>query len=98
MKNDTVMVSAGKDKGKKGKVLRVLADNKVIVEGVNRVKKNVRPTQENPKGGIVDVEAKIDASNLQLLCPRCGKQSRVGVKVLTGGEKKRICKKCQDII
>jgi large subunit ribosomal protein L24 len=98
-KNDSVLVIAGKDKGKKGKVLRMLAKrDKAIVEGVNMMKKHMRPTRDNPKGGIVAVESPIQISNIMLVCARCGKQTKIGYKKLTDGTKKRICKKCQEII
>ncbi len=98
-KNDTVVVLAGKDKGKKGKVLRVNAQiDKAIVEGVNLIKKHMRPTRDNPKGGIVSFESAIQVSNLMLVCPRCGKNSKTGHKKLTDGTKKRVCKKCQEIL
>ncbi len=98
-KNDTVVILAGKDKGKKGKVLRMLVkQDKAIVEGVNLIKKHMRPTRDNPKGGIVSFENPIQSSNLMLVCPRCGKNTKIGQKVLTDGTKKRICKKCQEIL
>lgn len=98
-KNDTVVVLAGKDKGKKGKILRMLAkQDKAIVEGVNLIKKHMRPTRDNPKGGIVSFENPIQVSNLMVVCPRCGKNAKIGQKSLTDGTKKRMCKKCQEIL
>jgi len=98
-KNDSVLVLAGKDKGKKGKVLRVDGKrDKAIVEGVNLIKKHMRPTRENPKGGILSMETPIQISNLMLVCSRCGKKTKIGYKKLTDGTKKRICKKCQKIL
>ena len=98
-KNDTVVILAGKDKGKKGKVLRMLVQqDKAIVEGVNLIKKHMKPTRDNPKGGIVSFENPIQVSNIMLVCPRCGKSTKIGHKKLTDGTKKRICKKCQEIL
>lgn len=98
-KNDNVQVTAGKDKGKKGKVLRTFPqDNRALVEGVNIVKKHMRPTRDNPKGGIFEVERPIHMSNLMFVCPRCSKATRVASKVLTDGTKKRMCKKCQEMV
>ncbi len=98
-KGDTVSVIAGKDKGKKGKVLKsFVKEGKLIVEGVNLVKKHLRPNRENPKGGIVPVEKPIQVSNVMLNCPKCAKNTRLSAKILTDGTKQRICKKCQEII
>jgi large subunit ribosomal protein L24 len=98
-KNDSVQILAGRDRGKKGKVLRVLAkQDKAIVEGVNLVKKHMRPTRENPKGGILSMETPIQLSNLMLVCARCGKRTKIGFKTLTDGTKKRVCKKCHEIL
>jgi large subunit ribosomal protein L24 len=93
-RNDTVEVIAGSDKGKRGRVLRILAeDNRVLVEHVRMIKKNVRPNpQKNIKGGIAEQEAPIQISNVMLVCPNCG-PSRVGHK-FEGGVKVRVCKKC----
>ena len=93
-RNDTVMVIAGADKGKKGRVLRVMPDaGKVLVEHVRIVKKNVRPNpQRNIKGGIAEQESPIQVSNVMLVCSSCG-PTRVGFKV-EGDTKVRVCKKC----
>lgn len=94
-KGDLVEVISGKDKGSQGTVLRALpAEGKVLVEGVAMVKKAQRPTPTNQQGGIVEQEAKIDASNVMLVCPSCGKPTRVGHGVNAEGKKVRICKKC----
>ena len=101
---DTVVVIAGKDKFTKdkkgnivpttGKVLKVFpATNKVIVEGVNMIKKHQKPTQTNQQGGIIEVEAPIDASNVMLLDPKTNKPTRVGIKVDENGNKIRVAKK-----
>ena len=93
-RNDTVEVIAGSDKGKRGRVLRVLIDeNRVLVEHVRMIKKNVRPNpQRNIKGGIAEQEAPVHISNVALVCPNCG-PSRVGYK-FEGDTKVRVCKKC----
>jgi large subunit ribosomal protein L24 len=93
--NDTVRVIAGEDRGTTGKVLRVsLKDNKVVVEGVNRVYKHVRRSQRNPQGGRLSKEMPISVSNVLLVCERCGKASRTGDRYLPNGAKERYCKKC----
>ena len=92
---DKVVVLSGKDKGKEGLVIRALpAEGKVIVEGVAVVKKAVRPSAQNQQGGFVEKEAAIDVSNVMLVCPRCGKPTRVGHDVNDKGDKVRVCKKC----
>ena len=94
-KNDMVMVITGKDKGKTGKVISVLAErSRAFVEKLNMVKKHQKPTQKMKQGGIVQKEASIHLSNLMIYCSKCGKGVRVGVKVDAKGERKRICKKC----
>lgn len=94
-KNDKVLIIAGKDAGKKAAVLQVFPRlNKVMVAGVNVVKKAVKPTKKSA-GGIIEVEKPIDASNVALLCPSCGKASRIGYEIAKNGEKSRICKACK---
>ena len=99
-KNDNVLVITGKDRGKKGRVLRVVPDkNRLIVEGVNLIKRHTRPNPaKNVKGGVVQREAALHASNVQLVCPECGAQTRVGHKVLDDGRKVRICRKCGGVV
>ena len=93
-KNDTVVVLAGEDKGKTGKVLKVLVEkNRALVEGVNMVSKSTKPSAKNPQGGIVKQEAPIHISNLNLVDPKSGKATRVGIKVTEDGKKVRIAKK-----
>lgn len=93
-KNDTVVVLAGEDKGKTGKVLKVLVEkNRALVEGVNMVSKSTKPSAKNPQGGIVKQEAPIHISNLSLVDPKSGKATRVGTKVTEDGKKVRIAKK-----
>jgi large subunit ribosomal protein L24 len=98
-KDDLVMIVAGKDKGKSGKVLRVLPEKeRVLVENLNLIKRHTRPSQTNNEGGIVEKEAPIAISNVQLLCPGCSKPARTGIKVLEDGSKARFCKKCNEIV
>ena len=93
-KDDTVIVIAGADKGKTGKVLKVLVEkNRALVEGVNMVSKSTKPSAQNPQGGIVKQEAPIHISNLSLVDPKSGKATRVGIKVTEDGKKVRIAKK-----
>lgn len=94
-KGDRVQVLSGKDKGAEGTVLRAIpAEGKVVVEGVAIVKKATRPNAANQQGGIIEQEAAIDASNVMLVCPTCGKATRVGHGKNAEGKKVRICKKC----
>ena len=92
-KGDKVVVLSGKDKGKEGTVL-VAKPSKVVGEGVAIVKKATRPNAQNQQGGIVEKEAAIDASNVMVVCPKCGKPSRMGHAVNAEGKKVRVCKKC----
>jgi len=97
-KKDTIMVIAGKDKGKTGKVLKVFPGiNKSIVEGVNFVKKHTRRTREDQKGGIIQKEALIHVSNLAIFCKGCNKPTKVGYNILKDGTKSRYCKKCNEV-
>ncbi|PNU21608.1 50S ribosomal protein L24 [Geothermobacter hydrogeniphilus] len=98
-KDDTVMVIAGKEKGKTGKVMRIIADsNRVVVENLNMVKRHTRPSQTNQDGGIVEKEAPLAISNVMLVCASCNKPTRTGVRVLDDGAKVRFCKKCNEIV
>ena len=99
-RNDTVVVTTGKDNGKRGRVLKVLpVKNRLIVEGVNIIKRHTRPNpQKNIKGGIVEREASLHASNVQLVCPECSTMTRVGHRILTDGRKVRICRKCEGVV
>ena len=99
-KNDNVVVVAGKDRGKRGRVLQVVPDkNRVVVEGVNFIKKHTRPNpQANIKGGIVEREASLHASNVQIVCPECGTPTRIGRQLLGDGRKVRICRKCDGAV
>jgi large subunit ribosomal protein L24 len=94
-KGDRVRVLSGKDKGKEGEVMRALPrEGKVIVEGVNIARKSQRPTRTTQQGGIIDKDMPIQVSNVALVCPSCGKPTRVGYKIDASGDKARICKKC----
>jgi large subunit ribosomal protein L24 len=98
-KNDIVMVMTGKEKGKSGKVLRLLPEQgKAIVERVNFVKRHARPSQKMRQGGILEKESPLPVSNLRILCPKCNKSIRVGKKRLEDGSKVRVCNKCGDIL
>ena len=99
-KNDNVVVLSGRDRGKRGRVLRVVqAKNRVVVEGVNFIKKHTKPNpQRNIQGGIVEREAALHASNVQIVCPECGRPTRVGRKVLEDGTRVRFCRKCQGVM
>ena len=96
---DTVVVLSGKDKGKQGKVLQVSPkEGKVIVEGLNIATKHVKPRRQGEQGGIVEAEAAMYASKVQLVCPKCGKATRIGHKILEDGSKVRVCKSCNEEI
>ena len=98
-KGDTVTIISGKEKGKKGKVLLVSSGkNRAIVEALNMTIHHERPSQRNPQGGLVEKEAPIHASNLMLVCTKCGKPTRVGRRNLEDGTKVRVCRKCSEII
>ncbi len=99
-RNDTVIVITGKNRGKRGRVLKLLPErNRVVVEGVNFIKRHTRPNpSRNIKGGVVEREASLHASNLQLVCPECGAQTRIGRRVLGDGRKVRICRKCEGVV
>ncbi len=97
-KGDNVLVVTGKDAGKKGKVIRVLPkNNKVVVEGLNKVKRHQKPSRTVPQGGILNIEAPMNASNVMLICGKCNKPTRVGKAVLET-ERARKCKKCGEIL
>jgi large subunit ribosomal protein L24 len=99
-RNDTVVVLSGKSKGRTGRVLRVLpSEGKAIVEGVNFVRKHAKANpQKNIKGGILERESPIHASNLMVVCGECGKPTRVGHKALEDGKNVRSCRRCGGIL
>jgi large subunit ribosomal protein L24 len=98
-KNDVVVVIAGDDKGKSGKVLKVFpGESRIIVEKVNFVKRHTRPTRSRIQGGILEKEAPIHVSDVMLLCPKCDAGVRVGHKELSDGSRVRVCRKCGEMI
>ena len=98
-KGDVVKVLTGKDAGKEGKVLRVIPkDNRLVVEGINRVKRHQKPNRSLPQGGIMRIDAPINRSNVMLVCSNCKKPTRLGTRILENKEKVRYCKKCNEII
>jgi large subunit ribosomal protein L24 len=98
-KNDTVIVIAGKDRGKKGKVRRALPnEDKVIVEGLNMIKRHSRAGRAARQAGIIELEAPIHVSNVMLLCGKCGNPTRISFSFLADGKKVRICNSCREVI
>ena len=98
-KGDKVMVLSGKDKGKTGAVIQAIPKKgKAVVEGINKVKRQTKPSQSNPQGGIIVKEAPVHAAKLMLVCPACDKATRVKSNVLANGGKVRVCKKCGETI
>lgn len=97
-KDDTVQVIAGKDKGKRGSVVRIVSKkDSVIVSGINIVKKAMKKRSQQDQGGIAEIEAPINISNVAIVCKKCGAPSKIGYK-LDGDKKVRICRKCGDIL
>jgi large subunit ribosomal protein L24 len=97
-KNDRVVVTAGKDKGKIGKVLKITLDKtRVVVEKVNMIKRHTRPSTKG-KGGIVEKEAPIHISNVSIICGKCTEVSRVGKRILQDGSRVRVCRKCGEFL
>jgi len=98
-KDDTVLVIAGKERGKTGKVVRVMRErDKVVIERINMIKRHRKPTGPQNPGGIVEKEAPLDVSNVMLLCRACEKPVRVGRKRLEGGSHVRMCRNCGEVI
>lgn len=97
-KNDLVLVIKGKDRKRTGKVIKALPkENKIIIEGLNLVKKHIRPRRQGEKGKIVEIPKPIYVSNVKLICPKCGDATRVGYNIVDK-KKKRFCKKCKKTI
>lgn len=97
-KGDTVVVISGQDKGKKGEILHAApAKNRVTVKGANMVVKHVKPRRQGEEGGRIEQEGTIDASNVMLVCPKCGKATRVAHQIVDG-KKVRVCKKCGKVM
>lgn len=98
-KGDTVVVLSGKDAGRRGKVVRTVpSEGKVIVEGVNIIKKHMRPTQKVMQGGIINQEAPLPSAKVMLVCGRCGKPTRVAKKTLADGRTVRACRRCGEVL
>ncbi len=98
-KSDVVIVMKGKDKGKKGKVLKVYPkNNRILVQGVNLAKRHMKQRSQDVPAGIIEIEATLHISNVMLLCSKCGKSSRAGYKILEDGTKMRICRRCGETI
>jgi len=98
-KNDTVSVITGKEKGKKGRVISVdPARNRILIERINLIKRHMKPSKRYAQGGIIEKEAPLHVSNVMLVCPKCGKPTRIGNAVLSDGKKVRMCKKCKEVI
>lgn len=93
VKNDSVVVLTGNDRGKTGKILKVFPDkNQAVVEGVNLMKRHSRPTRDLPQGGIIEKEGPINISNLKVVCPKCNRPTRIGIRILEDKSKVRYCK------
>jgi len=98
-KNDMVLVITGKDRGKKGKVRRALPkDGRVVVEGLNMIKRHSRARRAARQAGIVELEAPLHVSDVMLLCSKCKKPARVGIRTLEDGRKVRFCRTCQEVL
>ncbi len=98
-KNDQVIVLSGKERGKKGKVLRTIPDkSRVIIEGVNLVTRHRKPRKQGDAGGLIQQEAAINACKVMRICPKCSQPTRTGYQILANGSKTRICKKCGETI
>ena len=97
-KGDTVVVLSGKDKGKQGKIITAMPSaGKVVVEGINKVKRHSKPSLKVPQGGIITKEMPLHACKVQLVCPACNKPTRIGHKDVNG-KNSRVCKKCGEVI
>lgn len=98
-KDDTVLVIAGKDKGKKGSVRQSLPkESRVVVDGVNKVKRHMRPRGTVRQAGIIEREAPLHVSNVMLLCTKCNQPTRVGFRFLEDGSRVRVCRRCGEVI
>ena len=98
-KNDTVEVISGREKGKRGRVLSVyLSKDRLLIEKINVIKRHMKPTRQYTQGGIIEKEAPIHISNVMLVCPKCGKPTRIGNTSLQSGKKARVCKKCREVM
>ncbi len=98
-KEDTVQVIAGKHKGRSGRVLAVNKEkSNILIEKINIIKKHMKPSKTYAQGGIIEKEAPIHLSNVMLVCPKCGKSTKIGVTPVEGGARHRTCKKCREVI
>lgn len=98
-KDDVVMVIAGKEKGKSGRILKLLPKkNRVIVEKVNMIKRHTKPTRQMPQGGILEKEGSIHVSNVMIICHRCNVPVRIGKRIMEDGSKVRVCRKCGEVL
>jgi large subunit ribosomal protein L24 len=98
-KGDAVVVIAGKEKGKRGRVLRIQnSKGRVVIERLNMVKRHTKPTQQNPRGGILEKEGSIEASNVALWCGKCAAGRRCRIEIKEGQKKRRLCAKCGSVI
>lgn len=98
-KGDTVLVTTGKEKGKKGKIISIDPEkSRVTIDGINIVKRHTKPTQKMPQGGIIEKPAPVHNSNVMLFCTKCNSVTRIKKKVLGDGEKVRVCKKCGEVL
>lgn len=98
-KNDTVLVIAGKDKGKKGKVRYAYPDDqRIMVEGVNMIKKHTKAQKQVRQAGIIEREAPISVADVMLICNKCNKPTRIGYRTLQDGRKTRVCRACDEVV
>lgn len=98
-KNDTVIVAAGDEKGKQGRVVAISdGGSRLVIENVNMIKKHLKPNKQYSQGGIIEKEAPVHRSNVMLVCPKCGKPTKIGNKILENEKKIRECKKCGEVI
>lgn len=98
-KEDTVLVIAGKEKGKRGRVLSVMpSKDQLTIERINIIKKHMKPSRKYSQGGIIEKEAPVHISNVMLICPKCSKTTRIANLTLESGKRVRVCKKCKEVI
>jgi len=98
-KNDTVLIIAGREKGKRGRVLSVYpSKDRLLIEKINMIRKHMKPTRKYAQGGIIEKEAPLHISNTMLICPKCNKPTRISNTQLQDGRKVRMCKKCREVM
>ncbi|KPK95870.1 50S ribosomal protein L24 [bacterium SM23_31] len=99
IKNDNVLVIAGNEKGRQGRVLKTYPKTqRILVEGINFIKRHSRPSQQNPQGGIVEKEGTINVSNVMVICPKCSNATRIKRRILENGKSVRICRNCLEML